>query len=259
MYHYFYITINRANNKYYYGIHSTKNLNDGYLGSGNALKRAIRKYGKSLFIKYIISYHNTRHEALEHEAMVVNSDVTDDPLSYNICKGGRSGPEEHNEQSKRRMGWSRGIPHSEEWKENIGKSLRGRDISKSHRLNISKSWKTREPASEATRKLMSIAKTGKIRARGYDSKLFGRNHSENTKKKMSRSCSFNITNTFNGINYLNLTDAFKSFDNPENISFNTFCLRMKSANYIANSETMKRKHKKALTNGSINSILSKTI
>jgi hypothetical protein len=258
MYHYFYITINRANNKYYYGIHSTKNLNDGYLGSGNALKRAIRKYGKSLFIKYIISYHNTRYEALEHEAMVVNSDVTEDPLSYNICKGGRSGPEEHTEASKKRMGWSKGIPHSAEWKENIGKALRGRDISKSHRNNISKSWKTRPAVTEETRKLMSIARTGKIGPRGNASKLFGRHHSENTKKKMSRSCNFNISNTFNGINYVNLRDAFNAFDNREDISFNTFCLRMKSANYMANSEIMKRKHKKALTNTNRNAILSET-
>lgn len=244
MYHYFYIIINRVNNKFYYGIHSTYDIDDGYLGSGNAIKAAIKKYGKSVFTKYIISYYNTRTEALDKEASVVTQAVIQHPLCYNICKGGRSGPEEHNEQSKRRMGWSKGIPHSDEWKENIGNALKGRDISKSHRLNISKSWKTRPAVTDHTKKLMSIARTGKIGPRGSNNKLFGRHHSDDTKKKMSRSCSFNIKNIFNGIKYKNLRDAFNEFDNIEDISFNTFCLRMKSSNYIANSENMKRKHKK---------------
>lgn len=246
MYHYFYIIINRVNNKYYYGIHSTHNLNDGYLGSGNAIKSAIKKYGKSVFTKYIISYHNSRLEALEKEATVVTTDVINDPLCYNICKGGIAGPEEHNEQSKQRMGWSKGIPHSDAWKDNIGKALKGRIFSDTHRRNVSISWKTRAPASESTRKLMSIARKGKVGPRGTANKLYGTHHSDDTKIKMSNSCNFNIKNTFNGIEYKNLKDAFNGFNNPETISFNTFCLRMKSVNYIATSETMKRKRKKVI-------------
>jgi hypothetical protein len=38
-----YKTINKINNKYYIGVHSTNDIKDGYLGSGVALKRAIRK------------------------------------------------------------------------------------------------------------------------------------------------------------------------------------------------------------------------
>lgn len=32
-YHYFYKVINLLNNKYYYGVHSTNDLNDHYMGS----------------------------------------------------------------------------------------------------------------------------------------------------------------------------------------------------------------------------------
>lgn len=39
-YHYFYKITNTINNKYYYGVHSTDNLNDGYMGSGTVIRMA---------------------------------------------------------------------------------------------------------------------------------------------------------------------------------------------------------------------------
>ena len=44
-YHYFYKITNNLNNHYYYGIHSTDNLDDGYMGSGTRLRYAYEKYG----------------------------------------------------------------------------------------------------------------------------------------------------------------------------------------------------------------------
>ena len=51
MYHYLYKITNKINNKIYIGIHSTDNLEDGYMGSGKAILRAINKYGKDKFTK----------------------------------------------------------------------------------------------------------------------------------------------------------------------------------------------------------------
>ena len=52
-YHYFYKITNLINEHYYYGIHSTNNLNDGYMGSGVRLNKAYKKYGIENFTKTV--------------------------------------------------------------------------------------------------------------------------------------------------------------------------------------------------------------
>ena len=54
-YYIVYKTTNLVNNMYYVGCHQTDNLNDGYIGSGKYLKRAIKKYGIENF-KFDILY-----------------------------------------------------------------------------------------------------------------------------------------------------------------------------------------------------------
>lgn len=53
LYHYTYIVKNEINGKYYKGVHSTKRLNDGYMGSGRLLLEDISKIGKEHFTKTI--------------------------------------------------------------------------------------------------------------------------------------------------------------------------------------------------------------
>lgn len=88
MYHYVYKTINLINNKYYIGVHSTHKLNDGYLGSGQIIKDAIVKHGKSNFKIDILKYFETRELALLYESEIITQDVINDPNSYNLIPGG---------------------------------------------------------------------------------------------------------------------------------------------------------------------------
>ena len=49
MHYFIYKTINITNDKFYIGVHKTDDLNDGYIGSGKYLNRAIAKYGIEKF------------------------------------------------------------------------------------------------------------------------------------------------------------------------------------------------------------------
>ena len=87
-YNYFYKITNTKSGEYYFGVHSTDDLDDGYLGSGTRIKEAIEKEGKENFNKEIIKFFSTITEALEEEARVVTKDLVDDPMCYNMVLGG---------------------------------------------------------------------------------------------------------------------------------------------------------------------------
>ena len=88
MYYLIYKTINIINKKYYIGAHCTKNKNDDYLGSGVALNRAIKKYGKENFIREILHECSSKEEMyLLEEKLVDHNDI----MSYNMRRGGKGG------------------------------------------------------------------------------------------------------------------------------------------------------------------------
>jgi hypothetical protein len=81
---------NLINKRYYIGRHRTKDINDCYMGSGKAIKNAIKKYGKENFIKEILAETKNSKELWELESQIVSKKVVDDPLSYNMVTGGKS-------------------------------------------------------------------------------------------------------------------------------------------------------------------------
>ena len=91
-YHYLYKTTNLINNKYYYGIHSTNNLNDGYLGSGKKLRYSIRKYGKENFKREILYYFDNREELGKAEKNLITEEMLRDKMCMNIQPGGECSP-----------------------------------------------------------------------------------------------------------------------------------------------------------------------
>lgn len=89
-YNYFYKITNNINGKFYYGIHSTDNLNDGYMGSGTRLNKAYKKYGKENFSKEILKFFDTREELSDYEEIIVNESLIHDDDCYNISLGGET-------------------------------------------------------------------------------------------------------------------------------------------------------------------------
>lgn len=59
-----YKTTNLINGKTYIGIHKTNNLEDGYLGSGFSLIKAVKKYGKNNFKREVLEFCNSYDELL---------------------------------------------------------------------------------------------------------------------------------------------------------------------------------------------------
>ena len=87
-YHYLYKIVNTANNKFYYGIHSTRNLDDGYSGSGTILQKAYDKWGYDNFKMYVLEQFATREQLINKERDIVNAELLADPNCYNLILGG---------------------------------------------------------------------------------------------------------------------------------------------------------------------------
>lgn len=87
-YHYFYKITNNVNGHFYYGVHNTNNINDGYMGSGARLNIAYKKYGIENFTKEILKFFNSSKEAFDYEAEIVTENLTKDKNCYNIALGG---------------------------------------------------------------------------------------------------------------------------------------------------------------------------
>lgn len=83
-----YQTTNLVNGKIYIGVHQTHNLDDPYLGSGVALTRAIKKYGKSKFSKQILFVCDSRESMFEKERELVNEEFVKRRDTYNSMAGG---------------------------------------------------------------------------------------------------------------------------------------------------------------------------
>jgi len=89
IYHVVYKITNKVNGKIYIGKHSTANLNDPYLGSGDSIEKAKVKYGLHSFTKEILSTHDTSDEAYAEEARIVTIDFIKRRDNYNKVPGGK--------------------------------------------------------------------------------------------------------------------------------------------------------------------------
>lgn len=90
-YHYIYKTTCLVTGKFYVGMHSTDDLEDGYLGSGKILGYSIAKHGRENHKRDIIEMCQNREALKLREKDIVNETLLADPLNINLKYGGDGG------------------------------------------------------------------------------------------------------------------------------------------------------------------------
>lgn len=117
-----YKTTCKINSKIYVGQHKTEILEDGYLGSGKLIRRAVEKYGKENFEREILEIVHTFQDArVREEHYIELYESTNPNIGYNITK----------------FAWG-GQPLTEEAKQKISRKLKGRKLSTETKQKLSK-------------------------------------------------------------------------------------------------------------------------
>jgi group I intron endonuclease len=174
-----YKTTNTINGKIYIG----KDVRDRahYLGSGELLRRAIKKYGKENFQKEIIEVCSTMEELSEREKYWIEKyDSRNFKIGYNITEGGTGGDTYTNN------------PNLPEIKKKISEKMKGRVMTPEHIENLKKAHYSMDPVKRSYLSArQSMANKGKIYTEETRKKLSeankGKIPSEETRKKLSDS------------------------------------------------------------------------
>jgi len=165
-YHFIYKTTNLLSGKYYIGMHSTDDLDDGYLGSGRRLRYSVNKHGAENHEREILEFVNSRKELKKREEEIVNLNEIAKEDCMNLIVGGEGGFISPEQQRRRSVAGGRA---SLESRRNDSKLM------KAHKERASKVMKknheegkikydtfTGKKHTEETKKLMSEAKKGKV-------------------------------------------------------------------------------------------------
>lgn len=195
MLYYTYKVTNKKNGKYYFGAHSSNSLDDGYLGSGTGIKRAVKKYGRESFERTVLEVFDNEDDLYLAEEKLIPQSIVDDRMSYNGTLGGRggwshidvrgdknpmknpevaaksakalkavkNGPKKEfydeiaRQNQKKSVIANTGKPRSEETRRKISEAQIGKVISEETKQKMKEAWKTREPDSDETRQKKSEA------------------------------------------------------------------------------------------------------
>ena len=173
IYYTIYKITNKIDGKFYIGSHKTKNLNDEYMGSGKYLKYAQEKYGIENFEKEILFIFETPEDMYAKEAELVNEEFIATENTYNLKVGGFGGWDYNNTEEGQKLrehsysNWQKAGLNSYLQKYNNDLEFRQKAIT--HIKNIS---------------ILGVKVTKEKYPNGT---FYGKNHSDETKKKMSES------------------------------------------------------------------------
>jgi group I intron endonuclease len=133
IFHYVYKIVNTINNKYYYGVHSTNNLEDDYMGSGTALGDAKEKHGIENFHRDFICFTNNEQSAYDIEELIVDEKMVKRRDCYNVSLGGRGGNTMAGADEEKRKEWTENI--SKGTKAGISKMTPGAEALRRQRVS----------------------------------------------------------------------------------------------------------------------------
>jgi hypothetical protein len=179
MFYYLYEIRNTVNDKIYIGVHQTKDINDGYMGSGTVINKAYEKYGKDKFIKTILEYFDTRKDMIDREKEIVTDDFLLREDTYNVRRGGTGGFDYINKNGLN----INHTPRSDDFKKTVSERMK--------KDNPSKRPGAKERMSIATKKVMErgthpFLDSEKQRELSNRPRKDGRTKSEVSKKTASR-------------------------------------------------------------------------
>ena len=157
--------------KFYFGQHTTDNLDDGYKGSGRKIKDYFKKHPND-YIKEIISFYDTQEELNQAEYDIILPWLNNETC-LNLKEGGGNN-KLSNETKKKISASHKGILNSLETKNKMSKSLKGKKawnkglkMSEEFKIKISEcnkgraAWNKGIPMSEEIKVKISEAKKGK--------------------------------------------------------------------------------------------------
>lgn len=175
-YHFIYKTTNLLNGKYYIGMHSTSNLEDGYMGSGKRLRYSINKHGKENHKVEILEFVYNREELKKREKEIVNLNEIAKLDCMNLMIGGKGGygfiSDEH--YKKMWLGASKSLKERWQDKEFRNKSIKlsSERMKKHHKDGkIKYDTFTGKSHTQEAKNKMSVAKKGK--GLGIENSQFG--------------------------------------------------------------------------------------
>ena len=171
MFYLIYKITNNLNNKEYIGSHKTNNIHDSYMGSGIAIRDAIKKYGKENFTKEILHVFDTPDEMFAKEREIVTEDYIKRSDTYNLMVGGLGAGPGH-------LNPFYGKKHRPE---SIQQNIQTQKVKyENGHINAFKG----KTHSEETKQHWSEIRKGK--RKGTENSFFGKEHSEESKLKMSQ-------------------------------------------------------------------------
>jgi hypothetical protein len=181
MIHYLYKTTCLVTGRYYVGMHSTNNLDDGYMGSGKRLRYSIRKYGINNHKKEIIKFFETRELLIEAEKEAITPEMIIDNNCMNLKGGGEGGfSNEKHKENFLTYGVKNGrLACDKKLKEKHGDNF----LSVISKIN----WSKLKNDYDLMNDFIVKVKQGQIKSGFENGCFFGKKHSDETKIKMSES------------------------------------------------------------------------